>query len=153
MLTSPYGAQRGQQVATVPERDAVAGKATIGLVLDCADPERLATFWAAALGYDYLGTYANHALLLPRGQPGPKLVLQGVPEPKRYKNRMHLDVIVDDIDRCAARLESLGAVRDPSSAHEELGHRCWGTMPAALTMGAGRGAGRRGALARLAFPG
>jgi hypothetical protein len=29
--------------------------ATIGLVLDCADPDRLAAFWSAALGYTTLG--------------------------------------------------------------------------------------------------
>ena len=30
--------------------------ARFGLVLDCADPERLAKFWAEALGYVNLGS-------------------------------------------------------------------------------------------------
>jgi Glyoxalase-like domain len=64
----------------------------IGLVLDCADPEGLAEFWAPALGYVRLGTAGSYVLLLPDGKPGPKLLLQQVPEAKTVKNRMHLDI-------------------------------------------------------------
>jgi len=35
----------------------------LGLVLDCSDPERLATFWAAALGYQRLGGAGQYVLL------------------------------------------------------------------------------------------
>jgi hypothetical protein len=52
----------------------------IGLVLDCADPERMAAFWAPALGYVDLGTAGVYAVLVPNGRPGPKLLLQQVPE-------------------------------------------------------------------------
>jgi predicted enzyme related to lactoylglutathione lyase len=83
----------------------------MGLVLDCADPERLAEFWAPALGYANLGMVGSYALLLPDGRPGPKLLLQRVPEPKTTKNRMHLDIETADIDAEAARLEGLGASR------------------------------------------
>ena len=40
-------------------------QATIGLVLECADPEVLAEFWAAALGYTLVGTAGNYTMLLP----------------------------------------------------------------------------------------
>jgi predicted enzyme related to lactoylglutathione lyase len=83
----------------------------MGLVLDCADPERLAAFWAPALGYAYVGTAGSYAVLVREGKPGPKLLLQGVPEPKTTKNRMHLDLHTPDIDAEAARLEALGARR------------------------------------------
>jgi hypothetical protein len=83
----------------------------MGLVLDCADPEHLAEFWAPALGYVNLGTVGSYALLLPNGRPGPKLLLQQVPEPKTTKNRMHLDIEAPDIETEAARLETLGAQR------------------------------------------
>jgi predicted enzyme related to lactoylglutathione lyase len=83
----------------------------MGLVLDCADPERLAGFWAPALGYVSLGMVGSYALLLPDGRPGPKLLLQQVPEPKTTKNRMHLDIEVADIETEASRLEALGARR------------------------------------------
>ena len=33
--------------------------ATLGLVLDCADPDKLAEFWSAAIGYTPLGGAGN----------------------------------------------------------------------------------------------
>jgi predicted enzyme related to lactoylglutathione lyase len=83
----------------------------IGLVLDCSDPERLAEFWAPALGYVSLGTAGSYVLLLPNAKPGPKLLLQRVPEAKTVKNRMHLDIDTADIEAEATRLEALGARR------------------------------------------
>ncbi len=101
--------------------------ATIGLVLDCADPENLARFWAAALGYNNFGAAGSYVLLLPPEPSQPKLLLQRVPEPKITKNRMHIDIHVGDIDGEAARLESLGARRVSSSAVSEYGTR-WHVM-------------------------
>ena len=101
--------------------------ATIGLVLDCADPENLARLWAAALGYNYVGAAGSYVLLLPPDPSQPKLLLQRVPEPKITKNRLHIDINVDDIDGEAARLESLGARRVSSSPMSEHGTR-WHVM-------------------------
>jgi predicted enzyme related to lactoylglutathione lyase len=84
---------------------------TIGLVLDCQDPSRLADFWAAALDYVSLGEAGAYVVLLPNGRPGPKLLLQQVPEPKTTKNRMHLDIDATDIEAEATRFEALGARR------------------------------------------
>jgi predicted enzyme related to lactoylglutathione lyase len=84
---------------------------TIGLVLDCADPDRLAAFWAPALDYVSLGDLGAYAVLVPNGRPGPKLLLQRVPEAKTVKNRMHLDIETPDIETEATRLEALGACR------------------------------------------
>ena len=98
-------------------------QATIGIVLDCADPDKLANFWAAALGYTHLGTFENYAMLVPDGQPGPKLLLQQVPEPKAGKNRMHLDIETPAIDDTAKRLEALGANRVEIAPRNELGHK------------------------------
>jgi hypothetical protein len=64
----------------------------IGLVLDCQDPARLAEFWATALDYVNVGDAGSYTALFPNGRPGPKLLLQQVPEPKQTKNRMHLDI-------------------------------------------------------------
>ena len=88
-----------------------AARPTIGLVLDCREPSRLAQFWAAALGYVSLGEAGAYVVLYPDGRPGPKLLLQQVPEPKTVKNRMHLDIEVPDIETEAARLVDLGATR------------------------------------------
>jgi hypothetical protein len=50
-------------------------------------------------------------VLYPDGRPGPKLLLQQVPEAKTVKNRMHLDIDATDIEAEAVRLEALGARR------------------------------------------
>jgi len=81
------------------------------LVLDCEEPRLLARFWRAALGYcdHYAGT--ELVVLVPEGEAASPFLLQRVPEPKVGKNRMHLDIIVDDIEAEVRRLETLGAHR------------------------------------------
>lgn len=81
----------------------------LGLVLDCVDPERLARFWGPALRYVNVGRFGTYVALFPDDRPGPKLLLQQVPEPKAGKNRMHLDIEVADIHAEADRLVALGA--------------------------------------------
>ncbi|MBI2169788.1 MAG: VOC family protein [Actinobacteria bacterium] len=100
-------------------------------VLDCSDPQALAKFWGAALGYQPVMETGPYVVLGPDAAAGdgqgPIIVLQGVPEPKQGKNRMHLDIHVDDIEGEVARLEALGAVRaDPDACRDEL--FCWQVM-------------------------
>jgi hypothetical protein len=84
----------------------------VQVVLDCADPDRLARFWAAALHYQLQPPPEGHAtwedFLRAAGWPeerwndfsaivdpdgvGPRIFLQRVPEGKVAKNRMHLDL-------------------------------------------------------------
>jgi len=80
-------------------------------VLDCADPDRLAEFWAAALGYQRGGLHEPYVVLKPQDGDAPELLLQRVPEPKVAKNRMHLDMRIVDLGAEVARLEGLGARR------------------------------------------
>ena len=54
-----------------------------GLVLDCADPERLAAFWTNALGYVNVGSIGADVAPCPRKGNGPKLLLQHVDETKQ----------------------------------------------------------------------
>ena len=82
--------------------------AQLGLVLDCADPERLAAFWSAALGYTTLGGAGSYVLLVDEAGRQPKLLLQRVDEPKSGKNRMHLDIETPTVDEEVGRLEALG---------------------------------------------
>jgi hypothetical protein len=85
------------------------------LVIDCADPEPLARFWAAALGYELEAPPAGFAswdaywrdvgvpedelglgpdcIVDPDGR-GPRIWFQVVPERKTAKNRLHLDISV-----------------------------------------------------------
>ena len=71
----------------------------LGLVLDCADPDRLAGFWAAALGYEHVGTFGKYAMLMARDRSRGRFELQAVPGPKRHKNPMHIDLAVVDLCR------------------------------------------------------
>jgi hypothetical protein len=86
----------------------------VQVVFDCADPGRLARFWAEALGYKLDDPPADYqrwedwlrdqgipeerwndasAVVDPDGA-GPRIYFQRVPEPKTVKNRVHLDLDV-----------------------------------------------------------
>ncbi len=83
----------------------------IDVVIDCADPETLAEFWAEALGYTKAGLFAPYFVLLPPVREFPPVILQRVSEPKTGKARIHFDLRVPDIETEAQRLEVLGARR------------------------------------------
>ena len=83
----------------------------VDIVIDCADPEALARFWAAALGYRSVGFREPYALLLAHHRGHPPVILQRVPEPKVGKARIHFDLRVADVEAEARRLEALGARR------------------------------------------
>jgi len=83
------------------------------LTFDCADPVRVATFWAAALGWplddDSDATGAYISISDPSGKRA-GMDFQQVPEPKTTKNRLHLDVrpsgsMAEEVER----LKALGA--------------------------------------------
>ena len=104
------------------------------IVFDCSDPDRVATFWAAALGYEKgeLPAEMRQELLDagvteeelgdrgvaedPAGQ-GPRLFFQKVPEAKTVKNRVHVDINATpgrrateaEVDAEVERLSALGA--------------------------------------------
>jgi len=102
------------------------------VVLDCLQPERLAQFWAEALGYRRAPSSDPYLVLVPDGQSGPELVLQRVSEPKRGKNRMHLDLRVPELQPELARLTALGAevlTRSRSTRTASAGS-CWLTRRA-----------------------
>ena len=99
-------------------------KARMDLVIDCADPAALAPFWRDALDYREYFTDASFAVLVPKDGNSSPLVLQGVPEPKSGKNRMHLDIVVDDIEPEVARLQALGATRLDERA-QSFGDTLW----------------------------
>ncbi len=71
--------------------------ATVVIVVDCAEPETLAAFWADLLGYEHVGAVAQYCSIKPTddGVSGPKLIFQAVDEAKTVKNRLHLDVELD----------------------------------------------------------
>jgi predicted enzyme related to lactoylglutathione lyase len=97
----------------------------VDIVIDCADPERLADFWAEALGYTKAGMFEPYFVLLPRERAHPPVMLQRVAEPKTTKVRIHFDLRVPDIEAEARRLEKIGARRIDIGQGEDPG---WITM-------------------------
>jgi predicted enzyme related to lactoylglutathione lyase len=90
----------------------VGRKARLDLVLDCSDAEKLTEFWRQALGYRVYYAGPAFAVLVPEGEENASpLVLQQVPEPRLGKNRMHLDIVADDVEAEVDRIEALGAHR------------------------------------------
>ncbi len=84
------------------------------LTIDCSDPSRLARFWSQALGWTIdFEDGTEVAITPPASQDGhtTDLLFLRVPDTKRVKNRLHLDLRPDDRDAEVARLESLGAKR------------------------------------------
>jgi predicted enzyme related to lactoylglutathione lyase len=78
-------------------------------VLDCSDPDRLAGFWSAALGYERGPLHDPYVGLRDPAGRLPAMLLQRVPEPKNGKNRMHLDLRVPELGPPMERLTALGA--------------------------------------------
>jgi predicted enzyme related to lactoylglutathione lyase len=102
-------------------------KATVEIVLDCEWPERLVTFWCEALDYRDYYTDTNLTVLVPNAGTASPLLLQKVPEPKVGKNRMHIDIIVDDVEAEVHRLQALGARRIDDGV-QSLGGTRWVRM-------------------------
>lgn len=89
------------------------------VVIDCAQPEVLAVFWAQVLGGDPVGRDDAWWYVVPPGWT--QLSFQKVPESKVVKNRLHLDVLVEDIAAATAQAEALGARRVGDVHHGEPG--------------------------------
>jgi len=86
------------------------------VVVDCADPERVGAFWAAALGWGRGTTYDEFPQvveLVPPQDRGPSLTFVPVAEAKAAKNRAHLDLrpVRASRDEAVERLLALGARR------------------------------------------
>jgi hypothetical protein len=94
------------------------------VVIDCSHPASLARFWAAALDGYAVAPYDDAEIERLRSLgitdleedptvivegPGPRLFLQLVPEAKRGKNRVHLDLTAVHAEAEVDRLVSIGA--------------------------------------------
>lgn len=79
------------------------------VVIDCADLDRVVGFWSALLEARVTRREAGWADLEPLGAGGPILAFQRVPERKNGKNRLHLDLEVQDLTTAARRARTLGA--------------------------------------------
>ncbi|WP_240805863.1 VOC family protein [Streptomyces sp. BPSDS2] len=79
------------------------------LIVDAADPERLAAFWSELLGRPIVGRTGPYVWLRRENDLG--LGFQRTEEPRRGKNRMHVDVTAPDPAAEQQRVEALGGHR------------------------------------------
>jgi hypothetical protein len=89
------------------------------IVFDCADPVGLSDFWASVLGGQPVHRHPAWSFVDPPGWS--RLAFQQVPEPKTVKNRVHLDVEVDDIEAATVAATELGAMPVGSICTDEAG--------------------------------
>jgi len=91
------------------------------VTVDSHDPARLAEFWSAILGSPIIEPGPDRQgwrRLQPFAPDGPFINFQPVSEPKAGKARLHLDVLVADLEAGVARVISLGGT--DSGAREVL---------------------------------
>lgn len=102
----------------------------LAVVIDCADLDRAAAFWAPVLGYSVVResgdaatatTTDSYRRLVPLDGDGIEILLQRVPDAKTAKNRVHLDLRVPDLEAELARLLALGARHTTGKPVEEDG--------------------------------
>lgn len=122
------------------------------IVFDAADPAALAAFWCGAIGYEPQpppqgfetwedwardagipeDRWNDAAAIVDPAGVGPRIFIQRVPEPKRAKNRMHLDIGVSGgpatplgerrsaVDMAVERLTDAGAtIVEPIQQRDE----------------------------------
>jgi predicted enzyme related to lactoylglutathione lyase len=78
------------------------------VIVDCADPLRLATFWTELLGSKITGQDDEWVDTEPVSDGGPAIGFVVVPEAKTVKNRVHFDLEVADLDGERERVLALG---------------------------------------------
>ena len=78
------------------------------IVVDSANPIALARFWQALIGGEVVEE-DDDWIVLDGEDEGFYIGFQRVPERKTAKNRVHLDVEVDEIDPAVDDAEQLGA--------------------------------------------
>ena len=98
------------------------------VVVDCLEPLALARFWADVLGGEPGVRDDDWVYLDPPGWS--RLAFQRVPEAKAGKNRLHLDVAVDDLADATEQARRAGAqavgglvAHDAGSFHVRRGRR------------------------------
>ena len=97
----------------------VAGITVSGVTIDSAAPEKLAAWWAEALGWQLDGCCCRAP-----GSGLQRLEFMAVPGAKRVKNRVHIDFGADDVQAAVDRLVAMGAtIAWEEDFPAELGYR------------------------------
>ena len=85
------------------------GSSIYCVTIDCADPARLAGFWAEVLDYEKTFEEGDEVVIEPKDKAGNALLFLKVPDDKRVKNRIHFDLNPTDQAAEVERVKALGA--------------------------------------------
>lgn len=83
----------------------------VDVAIDALDAEPMARFWEQLLAYERRFDKGGHIYLVDPTGVGPHFYVQQVPEKANEKNRLHLDIVVPDLDAAVAHAVELGATR------------------------------------------
>ncbi|KPM52519.1 glyoxalase [Frankia sp. R43] len=89
------------------------------IVVDCRDPSSLVRFWAGLLGGEPVDRAFGWSHVEPPGFV--RLAFQPDPDVKRAKNRLHLDIEVDELATAVTEAVRQGAVRIGTTVTTDLG--------------------------------
>jgi predicted enzyme related to lactoylglutathione lyase len=93
------------------------------VMIDALDPEALASFWAVLLGVEVAARVdGGRFVFLTASEGVPAFGLQRVPEPKESKNRVHVDLEVEDLDEATRWIRAHGGSK---VAEHRLGDFHW----------------------------
>lgn len=80
------------------------------VVINADDVEPIVSFWKALLEVEEASRFPGFVFLRPQREGGVSLAVQQVPEGKEAaRNRVHVDLGVEDLDDATARAIELGA--------------------------------------------
>lgn len=93
------------------------------VMIDALDPEGLAPFWAGLLGTEVASRADGGRFVFLRGtEDTPAFGIQRVPERKETKNRVHVDLEVEDLEAATRWVREHGGSR---VADHRLGDFHW----------------------------
>lgn len=97
------------------------------VVIDCADPEAMATFWTALMGVEVRGRWEQYVGLHPMEPGQARLVLQRTDDPRPDKNTVHIDLHVSGEEALAEEVErAVGLGASIVQVYDEDAH--WRTL-------------------------
>lgn len=85
------------------------GSSVYSVTIDCANPRTLASFWEQVLDYKRTHDEDDEVVIEPRDGSGDALLFLKVPDAKKVKNRIHLDLKPTDQAAEVERVKGLGA--------------------------------------------
>ena len=95
------------------------------VTVDCADPDRLAAFWAALLQVEVRGRWRQYVGLHPARDGHPRMVFQRVEGVRPEHNSLHLDLHVAGREALRAEVARVVALGAGVVRTEDDGEACW----------------------------